>query len=647
MLAPQGIILNENDLRRAVSYFMTKPAYAFDVETSFDNRLVCHLNTVSWISLATEGCAIVIPMLHPLGKKTGTTTVATEYKSGKKAGTFYNKTIDVFDQPPAQLTPDVVFSILKPLFASNKIKIGHNLLFDLCSVAKYLGFVPPPPYHCSLVAARLIDDNRRGRYGLKRVIDDTYGVKYDEGDFGKKVEIHPFEDIAYYAYSDAKWCYLLYKRQVEHIAEEKLNSIFKLEMNVLNTLTGMRLKGIRVDVPALKDLKIELEPKLIEAEGLVYKAAGHKFNVNSPAQKQVVLFEEQGLKPVRPTKSGLELKKSGQPLLLKHWSTNKDALLGFHGNEVARSLLQYGEVSKLLSGFVNPWLSTEDIPSKVFNDHIHASFNQAGTETGRFSCSSPNIQQIPSAKGLGKKVKDLFIPEPGHTLIDADYSQMELVILAHYIGQGTLYDAILNGDDVHRIAAAGIFGKSPEEVSTVERSLGKKINFTVCYGGGPFRVSVATGKPLSESKVFLKRHEETFPEIYACKESLFELARENKPVPYITTLLGRKRRVPGLNSRDFKIRGGAEREIFNSLIQGSLADLIKLAMVRLDSMLPDDAAILVTLHDELLISYPEDRLDEGKAILREAMTGPGIQKYLNLEMKITLNSGNAWGSIEK
>jgi DNA polymerase I-like protein with 3'-5' exonuclease and polymerase domains len=645
-MVPQGIILNENDLRRAVSYFMTKQAYAYDVETSFDNRLVCHLNTVSWISLATEGCAIVIPMLHPLGKKTGTTTVATEYKSGKKAGTFYNKTIDVFDQPPAQLTPDVVFGILKPLFASSKIKIGHNLLFDLCSVAKYLGFVPPPPYHCSLVADWLLDENKF-EHGLKRIIEITYGVKYDEGDFGKNVEIHPFEEIAYYAYSDAKWTYLLYKRQLGQLSDDDLNSVFKLEMNVLNTLIGMKLHGTPVDVPALEALKVKLTDLLVKAETEIYQAAGHKFNLNSPAQKQVVLYQEQKLKPWKRTTAGDAAFKRGETLLIKHWSTDDKALETYPNNAVACSLRSYSKINKMLSSFVNTWLGTDEKPSQIFGGYIHASFKQNGTKTGRFSCFAPNLQQIPGTKTpLGRAVKNIFIPEPGHKLIVADYSQMELVILAHYLREGTLHHALVTGGDVHKIAAAAIYGKTIEDVSKLERNLGKTVNFAVLFGAGPGRISILTGKTFEESKFILSQHEKTFPEIYEFRNDVLGIARERKPVPYLTTLLGRKRRLPDLNSRDIRIRSRAERQIFNSPIQGSLGDLIKLAMVRLDVSMPEDGHILVTVHDELLISYPEDRLEEGENLLRDAMTGPGIQKYLDLEMKIEMHSGDTWGSIK-
>src|SRR6266478_5580957 len=212
-------------------------------------------------------------------------------------------------------------------------------------------------------------------------------------------------------------------------------------MKVLNTLCGMRLNGARIDVPALESLKVTLTSQLIPAETEVYRAAGRKFNINSTPQKQQVLFgpkpDGQALRPWKLTKAGFEARKKGLPLTLKHYSTDDSVLESYPDNPVASALRNYGDIKKILSTYVDGWLGTDKKPPRVFNGRIHAGFLQYGTVTGRFSSRAPNLQNCPrSSTALGKLVRDVFISEPGGKLIVADYSQMELVILAHYIGEG-------------------------------------------------------------------------------------------------------------------------------------------------------------------------------------------------------------------
>lgn len=651
---PQGIISSESSLQTAVEYFLSQPSFVFDVEGQGNYRDQPNLADISWISLATKGCAIVIPMMHPIGEKIGTRKVPETYKSGKKEGQIYMKSVPDFSQPPNQLDRARVFEILKPLFASTTIaKGGHDVLYDLVGVSKYLGFVPPPPYNCTKIGRWLLNENNRRNTWLKEAIEETYEVVYDTENIGKCVESYPFSTVAYYSYSDAKWDWLLLNPMLQQLEEQNLMKIYQVEMNVLNVMIGMRLAGVRIDVDRLKQIREELRGKLIKAEIAIYNTAGRKFNINSNPQKQQILFGPkseggQGLKPWKLTDAGKKAKKANQPILLKHYSTDDDVLSSFPDNKLCCAMRDFGDIDKILGTYVESWLGNkEDLP-KIYDSRIFAGFQQYGTVTGRFSCRAPNLQNLPrSTSELGKMIRDVFIAEPGGKLIVADYSQIELVVLAHYIGEGKLYEAFQQGIDPHTMTAAMVLGKDPSDVTKVERQdLGKTLGFAVVYGAGLGKVSSMAHISWDEAKRVLKTHEKMFPEIHAFKQDVIDLARSRKPVPYITTLLGRKRRIPELIYSDDGIRMSAERQTFNSLIQGGAADLIKLAMVRLDANLPDEAKLVLSIHDELVVTAPDDVVDDVMEIMKDAMMGEGIQKLIKTPLKIEIAAADRWSEAK-
>lgn len=649
-MLPQGLILNEEDLQIAVDYFLTQDAFSFDVEASYDYRDDPNRNTLSWISLATYGCTIVIPLNHPIGEQTGTTKITAYYKSGQKAGQPYNKTVKTFSDPPEQLDIGVVFRILKPLFASTTIvKSGYDMIYDLISVAKHFGFVPPEPYFDPKIGFWLLDENRFTR-GLKEMTELRYEFKYDFENVGKEVESHPFETVAYYSFCDAKFNFFHYLSLKEELKTQKLDSIFDVEMDVLNVLIGMRMAGATVDVKKIEALKERLSKELIVVEMDLYRIAGKKFNINSNQQKQDILFGPkdkggQGLRPWKLTDGGDKAKKAGFPLTIRHYSTDDSVLESYEGNPVADKLREYGDISKILTTYVGSWLGDAENPPKIVDGKIYARFLQYGTVTGRFSSSKPNLQNIPrSSTELGKLIRSVFIADPGRTLICADYSQIELVVLAHYLEEGALYEGFLQGIDPHTITAAMILGKEPVDVTKDERQYyGKTFNFAIVYGAGPQKIAnMAKLSSAKEAKEILIRHEEMFPEIYSFRDGVINYARKRKPEPYIVTLMGRRRRIPNLLSNDKKIRMGAERQTFNSLIQGGAADVMKYAMPRVDALLPDGALIHLTVHDELVVSAPNDLVDKSVKAMYDGMTGPGIQKFLKAPLNIDLHTGPTW-----
>lgn len=647
---PQGLILDELSLQTAVDYFLTQPAFLFDTETIGDHRDQPQHAPVTWISLATEGCAIVIPIGHELGEFTHTEKVPTQYKTGKNAGKYYNKTVKRYGKPPEQMESASVFEILKPLFFHPGIvKAGHDVLFDIVAISKYYGSVPPGPYSDTKIMYWLLDENdRQGSY-LKNMIERRYGFVYDTEGIGACVESHPFSLVAYYSYCDSKMGWLCYKNLRPKITEAGLEPIYNIEMALLNVMIGMRINGVRINVEELMVFREELIEKLTEAEGNIYRAAGHKFNINSNKQKQEILYNEQKLRPWKLTKGGKDKFERGEKLTIYDYSVDADALETYLDNPVASSLGEYAKISKVLSTYVESWLGNNGEAPLIIDGYIHAGFQQYGTVTGRFSCRAPNLQNPPRPHTwLGKRLRSLFVPEPGGKLVVADYSQIELVILAHYIGEGALYEGFLQGIDPHTLTAAMVLDKLAvigEEggITKVERQdLGKTLGFAVVYGAGLKKVASMAHLDMNGAKRVMRKHEMMFPEIHAFKQAVINLARSRKPVPYITTLLGRKRRVPALNSRNDKIRMGAERQVFNSLIQGGAGDILKLAMIRLDAILPPEAKIVMTVHDEIVVSCPEEIAEEVARLMTEAMTGEGIQKLVRVPLKIELNIVDRW-----
>lgn len=652
ILPPQGIVLDEETLQRAVDYYLTQDAFAFDVEASYSFRGDPNRNTLTWISLATHGSSIVVPLGHNLGEENGTTKITAYYKSGAKEGKPYNKTVKVYTEPPEQLDVYTALNILKPLFASNLIKIGYGMIYDLISVAKHLGFVPPGPYFDPLIGFWLLDENKFTR-GLKEMTELIYDFKYDFENVGREIESHSFSKVAWYSFCDAKFTFLHFLNIKDQLTTQNLDSVFNLEMDVLNVLIGMRMEGATVDVEKIQELRDRLAKELVIVEQDIYRAAGKRFNINSSMQKQDILFDSkalggQGLRPWKLTDGGRKAQKARISLTKRHYSTDDAVLESYMGNTVADKLREYGDIAKILTTYVGSWLGDEENEPKIIEGKLYTDFVQYGTVTGRFSSRKPNLQNIPrSSTELGKLIRSVFIAEPGRTLICADYSQIELVVLAHYLEEGALYDGFLKGIDPHTMTAAMVLGKDPADVTKDERQYyGKTFNFAIVYGAGINKIASMAKLDKKEAKQILAKHAVMFPEIYDFKQAVIDWARKRKPEPYITTLMGRRRRVFDLNSNDEGIRMGAERQIFNSLIQGGAADVMKYAMPRVDVYLPDECRIHLTVHDELVVSSPDHLVDKAVKAMYDGMTGPGIQKFLKVPLSVDLHTGRSWEEVK-
>jgi DNA polymerase I-like protein with 3'-5' exonuclease and polymerase domains len=374
-------------------------------------------------------------------------------------------------------------------------------------------------------------------------------------------------------------------------------------------------------------------------------AAGTKFNVNSPQQKQKILFgskEEggQGLKPWKPTDAGKKQIKAKQECT--QWSTDDEVLESYPTNPVACTLRAYQEVNKLLSTYVLAYLGNpaKDKPPQIYDGRIHADFVQYGTTTRRFSCRDPNLQNIPRPDTeLGKLIRGVWVAEPGRKLVVADYSSIELVVFAHFTGRGALFEGFLEDFDPHQLTADKL---------GVSRQFGKTINYSLSYGAGIYKIASMLGVDVQTAKSIMGDHRRAFPEIYEYKKYIIDTCRSRAPKPYVKTLLGGIRRLPDIISAKDSLKFRAERQAVSSVIQGSAADLIKLAMVRCDSdpALPEDTQMILSVHDEIVLDSDEEYAEETAAVLHEAMLGSGIQRLLKVPLKADIKIVDRWSEAK-
>ncbi|MET9119981.1 DNA polymerase [Streptomyces sp. NPDC004528] len=631
----RDVILTLDDLNEAVAHFMQYDEFVIDIETVGDHRGVPMANDIMWVALATYGRAVVIPMGHPNGDEL--ISKAT-WRKNKETGE--RETVPaVWSDPPKQLRPSQVWKALEPLIFSGRRKIAHSATFDLGSLAKYYGGrMPPRPFGCTLVAGWLLNENRLN--GLKNLVEARYHHKYDTEGVGKCVEKYGFSTVARYAYLDAKYAWLLWRVMCGDLIEQDLSKIMSLELSVTECLLDMHATGAYVDEDRLFELEHELVLKLEEIKTRLFRAAGKVFNVNSPQQRQDILFTPtrqggQGLKPLKMTDGGKKKKREGIKPTFRDYSTDAETLEAYPENLVCQILLEYAEVDKLLSTYVYGYLGKGDQPRRIFDGRIHPQFKQTGARTGRFSCSAPNLQNVPRpGTELGTKVRSLFVAPKGHKLLVADWGQIELRVLAHYIGHGALYDGFMAGVDAHTATAALVFGVAWEDVTKAMRQVAKGLNFAIVYMAGPETVASMAGISVAEAKRVMAIHEEQFPEIYAFRQSVIDTVRRRKDHT-LRTLLGRKRRLPEIVSNQGWLRAKGERRAVNSLIQGSSADLIKLAMVRLHRAIKESGLpirLSLTVHDELVVICPDDLVDVGSKMLQEAMIGKDIQDYVQVPL---------------
>lgn len=411
----------------------------------------------------------------------------------------------------------------------------------------------------------------------------------------------------------------------ERLEQEELVGVYRdLELPLSRVLAGMEDSGIALDIPLFQGLSAELGQEMSRLEAKAHELAGHEFNVSSPKQLGTVLFEELSLPHGKKTSTGA-------------WSTDADVLEELAKvHELPRAILEYRELAKLKGTY------TDVLPTLCDElDRVHTTFDQTVAATGRLSSIDPNLQNIPVRGEIGRRIRHGFVAAPGHVLLSADYSQIELRLLAHLSGDEALREVYRTGQDVHARTAAGIHGVPPEEVTADQRRFAKVVNFGVVYGMGAHALSGQLGVPHAQAKTFIEGYFAAYPRVQPWMDEVLELARTTG---FVKTLSGRKRWIRGLNDRNRAFRESSERMAVNTPVQGSAADLVKRAMLSVDAWIRETgspARQLLQVHDELVLEVPEELAQETAAKVRELMEGA-----MNLSVPLIVEVGIArdWGA---
>ena len=664
-----NIITTKKQLQELVEFYSKVDGFAFDVETVGENRIQPVVNDVLWISLATEGRTDVIPMGHPNGDflqwdKELLLSGQKKVAAGKELKeTDYSKNqakwTPVFDAPPEQLLPGDVFKALKPLFFSDQLKVGHNIKFDLKSIAKYYrGVVPKKPFFDTLMAAFVIDNRNRGKLGLKDCSEKYLKIKVEKG-IGAMVEVHSFSEVAHYSGFDSEVTWKLYKELAPKLTGS-LARVWGLEMDIVGALCDMELAGATVDVEELTKLKKRLDVDIDAAVARAYRLAGKPFPMNSVQEKQKILFspKDEGGRGITPnikikialTTKGQDMLAARLPLTINQYSVSSDALEFYRAkDELVDAILEYQDLNKLMTTYVMPYLGGDIVrtnagksrilekKSLLINGKVHTSFKSHGAETGRFSSSDPNLQNIPSSGQYGKLIRNLFVAPQGYKLVVADYSQIEPRIVASLSNDPIMMDNYLNGKDIYTTIG---------DTVGLDRKAGKVLVLAMTYGVGPDKIASSLGLTVDAARKLLNDFTERFNDIAKYKARVTRLASQQSPTPFVETVFGRRRYIPDLKSTDKGLRSRADRQAFNTVIQGSAADLMKLAIVRAHSCFIDepDVNVVLTVHDELVTVAREDLAEETAEAIRLSMEGihlPEITVPLIADVKIVDKWGEA------
>lgn len=542
---------------------------------------------------------------------------------------------DLFSQTDYISKKEGLAELLR-LFQNPEVTVVmHNSKFDLKVLAnqlneKQLSSILKAKLADTMIAAWLQNPERMGKNGfsLEYLGETMLGLKGIEfGEIVKKGQTFadvPLETAYRYAAEDADFTYQLYQK-LQPAIEEK-TELFNLEMQILPILTQMELTGIHLDSQKLNDYNQELTRNLALVEQNIYKEVGHEFNIASPKQLQTVLFEERHLKPGKKTKTG--------------YSTDTSVLEELaYIDSVPRMILEYRELAKLQSTYV------ETLPQLADSEgRIHTDFVQTGTATGRLSCREPNLQNIPVRNEAGRRIRSAFTAPEGKVLISADYAQIELVVLAHLSNDANMCKSFIEGTDVHKATAALIYGVTPDAVTPDMRRTAKTINFGVIYGMSAFRLAQDLGISRTQASSFIENYFRMYSNVNSFITSTVQSAEEKG---YVETIFGRRRPIMNINSKNKIEKSAAERVAVNTPVQGSAADIVKTAMLKVTEALKETnspARLLLQVHDELIFECPDDQstIDATIALIKDKMENA---VKLNVPLRVSIEHGKNWGEF--
>lgn len=577
--------------------------FAFDTETTNLNPMAAKLVGISFSSI--PGNAWYVPVGHKEG---------------------------------VQIPIQAVLNKLKPLFENPKLsKAGHNLNYDVTVLGNY--GIKPTGLDCdTMMAAHILG---RKAIGLKNLCLDIFhhemtpiSALIGTGKNKKSMDEIPIVEVNQYACADADFTGRLRSLFEKDLSENGFWDLFeKIEMPLIDVLVSMQRNGITLDGQMLRGMSHDLDQQIKDLEALIYQDIGHNFKINSPQQLSNVLFNEQGLPKTKRTKTG--------------YSTDANSLEALKGSHpVVMKILDFRQLAKLKSTYV------DSLPNLINSatGRIHTNYNQAGSATGRISSNDPNLQNIPIRSMLGRKVRKAFVApthkEAAWLLFSADYSQIELRVLAHLSQDQMLIDAFIRGEDIHSATASMMFDIPLEAVSYDHRRIAKVLNFGVIYGLSAFGISQQTEFSPDEGRRFIENYFSKYPGIQGYLEAV---KTQVKKLGYVETILGRRRYIPEVSAPNAMVRQAGERMAINMPVQGTAADIMKLAMVRVHRRIHSSnvkAKMLLQVHDELVFEVSEGDIDTLSEIVYDEMPR-ALENYADIvvPLKIDVKMGDNWGDM--
>jgi DNA polymerase I len=600
------IVRNEEQLAAMLTRLQQATAIAFDVETTAPDEITSELVGVSLSPASHVG--FYIPVGHHPEALVGADGAAE-----------------------GQLSPEQALPLLRPILEDAGMpKYAHNAKFDITVLARY-GVRVQGLVFDTMVAAYLL--NQRG-LGLKDMALRELGVEMTQitdliGKGSKQISMAdvPVDAAGYYACADVDLTYRLVAHLEPQLRAQGLDRLNQeIEVPLIDVLSAMELEGVAIDLAQLQELSRDLGAKLFALEREIVALAGHPFNINSTQQLAKVLFEELKLPSGARTKTG--------------YSTSSDVLELLRGrHEIVAKVMEYRELIKLKSTYV------DGLPALINprDGRVHTSFNQTVVATGRLSSTDPNLQNIPARSELGRLIRAAFVPgRPGWLLLAADYSQVELRVLAHLSRDPALLAAFLGDQDIHSATASKIFGVEADAVTSNQRRIAKVINFGILYGMGGQAVARQGEVSRQEGDAFITQYFATFPQV---RQYIDQTKREAVEQGYVTTITGRRRTMPELQDPRREIRAAGERAAVNAPVQGSAADIIKIAMVRLQQQLCERqlaGRMILQVHDELVFEVPEAELATVADLVRTTMESA---MELAVPLKVEVKVGTNWAAM--
>ena len=519
---------------------------------------------------------------------------------------------------------------LEYIFTSNEIKkLGYNLKDDYISLKPY-GIKLENIYFDITIAEYLIDSMSSTSYECSAIAMKylTKKVKTKEELLGKGVKAKKYQDLDFEELSSHISQIIDTVKNVMPIMEENLKEsnmdglLYHVEMPLVEVLADMEYEGVKVDKEKLNELGSQFKEIIKKLESEIYKISGEEFNINSPKQLGVILFEKLGLPVIKKTKTG--------------YSTNAEVLDKLKDQSpIIDKIIEYRQIVKLNSTYVEGLLSIIN----PIDGRIHSSFNQTITTTGRISSTEPNLQNIPVKLEMGRNIRKVFISDKGCKLVDADYSQVELRVLAHMSQDETMIDAFKHNEDIHTKTASQVFNVSMDEVTSKQRSDAKAVNFGIVYGKSDFGLSEDLNIPVKQAKEYIENYFNKYNKIKEFMDNIIDDASSNG---YVTTILNRRRYIPEIKSSNFMLRNAGKRAAMNAPIQGSAADIIKIAMINVYKKLEENnlkSKLILQVHDELIVEAVDSEIDIVKKIVKDEMENAVC---LDVNLDVDLNIGDSW-----